>query len=168
MDKANEEDLRNELSLLGSSLADKRTGGKFPVPDHYFDRLPGIIQNRLVRKNTPVRQFFMAVVTHKLATAMVAVSILMALTVGLYMLSPGKGNDMLSVMDDSEFLSLYAALDSYYIYDMAVASGLNGDESLPGRDYESQEGDEDVLNDYFYQLIEHYSLDPEYFQISGN
>lgn len=168
MEKANLEELRNELSMAGSSLAVNKRGGGFPVPDNYFETLPGIIQGRLVRKKSPMRQFMMLIAAHKLAAAFVAVLILLSLTAGLFMLVPGKGNDLFAEMDESEFLSVYAALDSYYLYDMAVASGLNGDGSISVPGYESEELEEEVFNEYFYQLIEHYSLDPEYFQVSGN
>jgi len=129
--KTNRSDqIRRELVEIGSHLP-QPSGKEFAVPEGYFDRLPGNIQERIAQRNTAKTRAFRFVSALKPAYA-IAASLLLIITMSGLLLLRQSANDRNFLTADEihamDMFSLYAGLDPYFIYDLVLDSELTTDE----------------------------------------
>lgn len=159
MNKASREEIRQELSNLGSSLP---AGGMKPpsrVPDHYFDHLPRTIQERIAAERKPGASWLPAYGPLRIALASFA--LVAVLAIGLLLMQKGTEEGMLAGSEDAYpemFLSLYADLDPYMWYEMLLETDLTADELYFGSVELPPDAEEDAFLDYLLEKVETYEL----------
>ena len=166
MKKSDREEIRKELADIGSTLNPNEGKGGFITPESYFDTLPSAIQERIYKKQSIVSIFDSVYGALKPAFITAAGILLIALSLGILLLREGKENGQFTETwtEDylhSEYYSLYADLDPYFFYNMAIESELTTEEILFGINDGYDQNRNEALLDYIYKTVDYYGLDAE-------
>ncbi len=164
MRESDRDEIKKELSGLGSTLPHLGNRNGFHTPDGYFDTLPHHIHERIAETKSHRRPFGSFFITRSPALAVAASMVMVALTVSIFLIRNGKENDHLTHIDDAfyvEYLALYADLDPHLFYDMVLESTLSNEEILFGTFRDGESNDYDALLQYVDDILYYYGLDTE-------
>jgi hypothetical protein len=161
MNKASKDELRQELTGLGSSLPSGVKGSPFRVPDHFFDQLPQAIQERIAVQRKSRMELVYALVPRRMAIAMVSLVLLFVLSFGLFFIQKGTEEGILIGAEDDFpelFFSLYADLDPYIWYEMVLETDITAEELYFGLNGLQADPDEEAFMDYLYEKVQTFEL----------
>ncbi len=164
MRESEKDEVKKELSLMGSTLPHQRDQGGFQTPDGYFDMLPHLIHDRIAETKSHQRSFTSFSITWRPVLSIAASIVLVALTISIFLVNKGKENGHFAHVDDGfyvEYLALYADLDPHFFYDMVLESNLSNEEILFGIIHDYESNDHDALLHYVNDMVDYYGLDTE-------
>lgn len=162
MKKATREEISRELMEMGCELPVSAESKGFGVPDGYFDRLSIDIRDRITaEKSSPnARPVSIALIPRRLAYAMVAVMVLLAFSVSLFLIDRGTDNGYLSEADhvwQEDYFTLYASMDPLYFYELVLEEPQNADRSEAAASGINEVEEEAILQ-YLYNTSEFYNI----------
>lgn len=154
--------IRRELVEIGSHLP-QPSGKEFALPEGYFDKLPGNIQERIAERNTAKTRVFRFVSALKPAYAIAASVLLIIAMSGLLLLRQSSNDRNFLTAEDihaMDMFSLYAGLDPYFMYDLVLDSELTADEIQFGFTMpDNADFDQEAIFDYLDNVHDLFWMD---------
>lgn len=154
MENASKEEIRRELSDMGSSLPAGEKGFPFQVPEGYFDQLPHSVQDRLAARRNSVASWLPMLTPRRLQLAVASVALLAVLAIGLFLIQKETGHGLLFATEEEEsefFFSMYAELDPFALYDLVLETDMTADELYFGLGELQSDPDEEAFMEFLYE-----------------
>lgn len=161
MEKASKEDIRKELSAMGSSLPFEGKGSPFRVPDGYFDQLPRSVQERLATGLKPRVSWLPVLSPRRLQLGIVSLVLLAMFSFGLFFFQKETEQGVLFATEEDEsefFFSLYADLNPFAWHDLVLETDVTADELYFGLEDPYGDPDEDAFLEYLYENVRAFEL----------
>lgn len=165
MAKENKEQIRRELEALGSKLRAHSGQEAFRVPPGYFEGLPSAIRDRIHSReeSTQASPAWLLGRPRRLALAVVSMVVLLAFSVGFFLMRTGP--DTMFLADEAQiesYFQLLAATDPVLANDLLLDSDIFA-ESWQADPEAFRQVEEEAILDYLFEQSMHYGLDPAAF-----
>jgi hypothetical protein len=161
MEKASKEDIRKELSALGSSLPSEGKESPFRLPDGYFDQLPQMVQDKLATGRKVPVSWMPWLSPGRLQLGVVAMIVVAVLSFSLLFLQKGTENGVLFAAGEEEselFFTLYAGLDPFAMYDLVLETDITAEELYFGLEEPYDHPEEEAFMEYLYENVRTFEL----------
>lgn len=151
--KDTREIINRELQEIGSSLHNVDKHADYEVPSDYFERLPGIIQEKIIAADKKVEYSFSTIIYKRLVPLMVTAVLLAGLVFSLFFIDGNSKYDKLGLdtgIQEYEYLAYRPNFDHDMVYEMIMESDLSADDILFGSSsLLFDDADDDILEEIF-------------------
>lgn len=157
MKKERKEILSDELRHLDSSLD---MPGKMPgyqVPEHYFDRLPADIQQKIAEKSNRSTMPLPLMAYRRLVPVLGTLVLLAAVVMGVILMRSNGFDDHMAAADTPLEWTYFATENGYdrvLLYDLVIDSDLSAEEILFGMDTFTASTDKTFDDDILEEIFE--------------